>query len=325
MLTVLITLTPGRHNKFIECQNSKICITVLPIIDVKTHRNSTLELLEWAYPSRELTREWLQILEYTDFLPPFTIQNEWTIVKYVMKELRPFWYWTLWMSKRHTVTWRHDITVYNNMFYHMDCMMRALAKKKTPWKEDLFFTVQLARQKLFKYYAEVSPTSGMLLIAAHILNPFRKLQLFRKLDMGMDIDPEDKTSYTTQYNEAFMKYVENEYCAIHGHVPINKHESLPSGNYIPSAKSSGSYQSSFDPYDLSSDDEEYLTPTNVAETTPGRSDRAAHLLTAARIYWPPPGSIWIRRLKHQRSGGKLIQISMITTPTQWRLAVHFGY
>jgi len=41
--------------------------------------------------------------------------------------------------------------------------------------------------------------------------------------------------------------------------------------------------------------------------------------------WPPPGSIWIYRLKHQSTGGKLIEISMITTVTQWRLIVHFGY
>jgi len=46
----------------------------------------------------------------------------------------------------------------------------------------------------------------------------------------------------------------------------------------------GSCQSSCDPYDLSSDDEEYITPNNVAETTPGRRDRAACLLTAARLY-----------------------------------------
>jgi len=39
--------------------------------------------------------------------------------------------------------------------------------------------------------------------------------------------------------------------------------------------------------------------------------------------WPPLGSIWICRLKHQTTGGKLIQISIITTPTQQRLAVHF--
>ena len=46
---------------------------------------------------------------------------------------------------------------------------------------------------------------------------------------------------------------------------------------------------------------------------------------AQHAYWPLPGSICIRRLKRRRTGGKLIQISMITTPTQRRLAVHFGY
>jgi hypothetical protein len=46
----------------------------------------------------------------------------------------------------------------------------------------------------------------------------------------------------------------------------------------------GSYQSSFDPYDSSSDDEEYLTPYNVAETPPRRSDRIARILTVARLY-----------------------------------------
>jgi len=39
---------------------------------------------------------------------------------------------------------------------------------------------------------------------------------------------------------------------------------------------------------VSSDDKEYLTPNNVAKTTPGRSDRAAHLLTAARLYLNSP-------------------------------------
>jgi hypothetical protein len=72
-----------------------------------------------------------------------------------------------------------------------------------------------------------------------------------------------------------VKYVENEYCAKHRHVPVNKLETVPSCNLVPSATASGSYQSSFDPYDLSSDDEEYLPPNNVAETTPGRSDHAA--------------------------------------------------
>jgi hypothetical protein len=80
------------------------------------------------------------------------------------------------MSKRYTVTLHHVMNVYNAMFDHMDGVMRGLAMKKIPWKEDLFFPVKLARQKLCKYYAEVTPTMCMLLISAHILDPFRKLR-----------------------------------------------------------------------------------------------------------------------------------------------------
>jgi len=239
MLAVSITLTPGRRNMFIDCQKAKVRIAVLPIMDVKTRWNSTLELLERAYRLREFTHEWLQNPKYTDSRPLFTPQDEWTIVNYVMEVLRPFRYWTLWMSKRHTVTLHHVITVHNDMFDHMNAMMRALAKK-TPWKEDLFFAVKLARQKLSNYYAKVTPTTGVLLISAQILDPFRMLPSFRKWDKGMDFNPPDETSYTTQYQEAFLKYVDNEYCAKHRRVPVIKHESLPSSNLIPSATVLGS-------------------------------------------------------------------------------------
>jgi len=97
------------------------------------------------------------------------------VVNSVMEVLRPFRYWTLWMLRRHTVRFHHIITVYNNMFNHMDGFKGALANKKTQWNEDLFFAVKLAQQRLSKYYAEVTPTTGMLLISAHILNPFWKL------------------------------------------------------------------------------------------------------------------------------------------------------
>jgi len=62
----------------------------------------------------------------------------------------------------------------------MDGVMRDLAKKETPWKEDLFFAVKLPRQQLSKYYTEVTPSTGMLLITAHILDPFGKFGLFRQ-------------------------------------------------------------------------------------------------------------------------------------------------
>jgi len=72
--------------------------------------------------------------------------------------------------------------MYNDMFDHMDDVMRALVKKKTQWKEDLFFAVKLALQKHSKDYAEMTPPMGMLLIPAHIFDPFRKLRSFWKWD-----------------------------------------------------------------------------------------------------------------------------------------------
>jgi len=79
------------------------------------------------------------------------------------------------MSKRHTGTLHHGITVYNDMFDHMDVLIRALSKNKTRSKEDLLFAVMLARQKLSKFYAEVITTTGMRHICAHIFDPFRRL------------------------------------------------------------------------------------------------------------------------------------------------------
>jgi len=194
-----------------------------------------------AWASRPITRIHMRVAEESkscEYCSLYTTGDEWTIIKYVMEVLRPFWYWTLWMLKRHTVTLHHVITVYDDMFDHIDGVLRALAKKNTQWKEDLYFAVKFARYKPSKYYAEVTPTTGMLRISAQILHRFRKLQSFRKWDKGMDSNPEDKTSYTIQYQDAFLKYVENEYCSKHRRLLVTKHEKLRSNNFIPSATAS---------------------------------------------------------------------------------------
>jgi hypothetical protein len=150
MVAVLITLTPGRRNEFIDCDKPNVRNAVIPIMDVKTHLNYTLELLEHTCDLQEFTRESLQNPKYAEYWPLFTTQDEWTIVMFVMKVLTPFRYWTHWMSKMYTVTLQYVIILFNDMFDHMDGVIRALAKMKTQWKEDFLFTVKLAWQKLSK-------------------------------------------------------------------------------------------------------------------------------------------------------------------------------
>jgi hypothetical protein len=71
-------------------------------------------------------------------------------------------------------------------------------------------------------------------------------------------------------------------------VPLNTLQSLPSSNLISCATASTSCQSSIDPYNLSSDDEQYLTSENMAETIPGWSDNAAHLWASGWLYFHQP-------------------------------------
>jgi len=174
------------------------------------------------------------------------------------------------------------------MFDHTDGMMLALAKKTTRWKEILFYAVKCAWQKLSIYYTDVTPTTAMHLIPAHIHVPFRKLRSFGKWDKAMDINPVDETSYTTQYQEAFLKYVENKYGAKHRRMPLIKSDNTLINTLSSFQMAARSGQSSYDPYDLSSDDDENLMPTNVAEMTPAPSDHAPRLLTVARHYLNSP-------------------------------------
>jgi len=173
---------PGCRNGFIDCQKPKVRIAVVPIMDSNTWWDSTLELLERAHQLRELTPRWLKNPQYSDYQPIYTTQDEWTIAKYVMEVVRPMRYWTLWLSKMHMVSLHHVITVYNAMFNHMDGVMQALANMKTQWKQDLYFTMKFAWHKLSISYGEVSPTTGVRLIPAGIIDLFRKLWSYRKWD-----------------------------------------------------------------------------------------------------------------------------------------------
>jgi hypothetical protein len=113
------------------------------------------------------------------------------------------------------------------------------------------------------------------------------VQLFSKWDQGMVVNPDNQIFYTTQWQQAFLKYVENKYCAKHRPLSVNKPERVVSNNPFPSATASGSGQSLLYSYDLSSDND-YLTPKIVADMTPRCSDRIARLLTATRLYLNSP-------------------------------------
>ena len=92
-------------------------------------------MLERAYRLRPYTSEWLK--DYPEFQPLYTTDDEWRAVEYVLEVLVPFRYWTLWMSKRQTITLHRVISIYNEMFDHMEGAIHALKTKQTAWKKDV--------------------------------------------------------------------------------------------------------------------------------------------------------------------------------------------
>jgi len=125
----------------------------------------------------------------------------------------------------------------------MDCVVRALAKKITQWKEDLEFARKFRQQKLTKYYTGFSDMAGMLLVSADFLNLLWKLEWFNKRDPRMDINPEGQTSESTQSQKTFLNYVENEQSTKHRRFHLTERESIPSNNVISSANAPTSGQS----------------------------------------------------------------------------------
>jgi hypothetical protein len=103
-----------------------------------------------AYRLQEFTHDWLKNVKYSVYWLLYIIQDESTMVKYVIEVLRPFQLWMFSMSKWHMVTRPHIITVYNEMFDYVVGVIQALATKKTQWMEDLFFAVTFVWQKLSK-------------------------------------------------------------------------------------------------------------------------------------------------------------------------------
>jgi hypothetical protein len=67
--------------------------------------------------------------------------------------------------------------------------------------------------------------------------------------MAMGINPQDETSYTIQYQDAFLKNVENESCTRQRRMSVNKPDNVQPSNFFHSAQASVFVQASFDPYE----------------------------------------------------------------------------
>jgi hypothetical protein len=60
----------------------------------------------------------------------------------------------------------------------MDGIMQGFAKMNTAWKEDLYFVMKFAQQKLSKHRTKFAPLTRQVFIFAYIVYLCHKLHLF---------------------------------------------------------------------------------------------------------------------------------------------------
>ena len=164
------------------------------------------------------------------------------------------------------------------MFDHMDSVLKALSKKKIQWKRDIHKAVRCARTKLRKYYAKVTPETGLILILATMLDPFTKGQIFEGWDKEMGVGSGDQTSYSRQYSDAFLDYWEKQYVDI-DMANIGKAKDVER-QPIPRTEKSIRRIYLLD----SSDEEDDCQIQETIQCTPRTSSRKSHLMQQARQY-----------------------------------------
>lgn len=177
---------------------------VLPVNDVKTRWNSTVVMIQRAYRLRSYITQW--VLSEPQYWPLMITPDEWAMLEYIMTVLEPFQYWTLYMSRRRTVTLHLLVRLYNDMFEHLEHVDKALKRKDCAWKKDIHLSVGAAKSKLMERYDKITPETGLLILLAVMLDPFSRLQTFRKWDRDLKRSQYDPASYTQEHAVMFMEY-----------------------------------------------------------------------------------------------------------------------
>ncbi|KAG0160395.1 hypothetical protein PDIDSM_7923 [Penicillium digitatum] len=129
-LAVFINASPQRREAFIALQPEP---ALIPIQDVRTRWNSTFLMLNRAKK-----------------LQPFMIK--WRQVEYLLLLTKPFFDFTMMLSKTKDITAHNIYSIYNKLFSHLDAAEAKLKNKGVIWKKRMLWALQTAKKKLSKYY-----------------------------------------------------------------------------------------------------------------------------------------------------------------------------
>ncbi|KAG0156535.1 hypothetical protein PDIDSM_3716 [Penicillium digitatum] len=172
-LAVYIRASPQRREAFVSLQPSEQAL--MPLQDVKTRWNSTFLMLRRAKRLR-------------DFLGTFCIDynceemalnnDEWRQIDYLLCLTKPFYEYTLALSKTRDVTAHLVFQIYNMLFEHLEKSIKQLQRKHVPWKQQMLSSLEAGRLKLDEYHSQTDHDRDHIYATSTMLAPDNRFQFF---------------------------------------------------------------------------------------------------------------------------------------------------
>ncbi|KOS39661.1 hypothetical protein ACN38_g9487 [Penicillium nordicum] len=192
-LAVYIRASPQRRCSFIALQPSGQGIMLLQ--DVKTRWNSTYLMLRRAKRLRVFIIQFCDQFNEQDFALD---DDQWRQIDYLLCLTKPFFDYTLALSKTRDVTSHLVFEIYNLLFEHIERSKRQLKRKRVVWKQQMLASLDASWSKLRDYYRETDKIRGHIYAVCTMLSPDNRFQFFFSDDWS------DAKELRDQYRVAFQ-------------------------------------------------------------------------------------------------------------------------
>ncbi|KAJ6105315.1 hypothetical protein N7523_010125 [Penicillium sp. IBT 18751x] len=191
-LAVFIRASPQRRDSFLKIQPGQ---GLMPLQDVKTRWNSTFLMLRRAKRLRVFITQFCDQFDYQDFA---LHDDQWRQIDYLLYLTKPFFDFTLALSKTRDSTSHLVFQIYNKLFEHLDKAKAQLERKRVGWKQQILGSLEACYSKLSEYYERTDRMRGHIYPICTMLSPDSRFQFFLSDDWS------DAKELRDQYREAFQ-------------------------------------------------------------------------------------------------------------------------
>lgn len=201
---MFINTSPQRRDAFLTLQDKEPKLA--PIQDVRIQWNSTYLMLQRANCLRATFEQYC--IEHQR--PEFHLsKSEWRQIDYLLCITKPFYKFTISLSKIKTTTIHNVFSVYNQLFSHFEQSIARLRRKRVPWKKAMLHALEAGMQKLSVYYKSTEEAHGSLYAIRTILTPQYKLKFFQTPEWQGEVEFEgDLSTWPEIYEKSLHHYLE---------------------------------------------------------------------------------------------------------------------